>query len=94
MINYSDNNIRAYCDQLGMQFDEEGYEQVLDIINNHVCIKSEHRTATRHVCMTQELHDKLLYLYAFRIKHLFTPNSYTFIDRCKIAMYFLFNMGL
>lgn len=77
MLKYNWDPMRAYTEYLGGVFMEHWVPQT----------DQEFAEAG----LTQEQAEVMYRCYAIRVKHLFTPSIYRYLDRVKIALFFLFS---
>jgi len=72
---YNYDAARRYCKELDMKFMEDWVPGI--------------DAAFSELELTQGQVDALMWEYAYRVKHLFTPKNYKFWDRVKFALYFI-----
>lgn len=69
---------KAYCEQIGLVW-ADGLVDAAD----EDCFKAG---------MTQSQIDVALQHHLWNVKHLFNPSAYIFMDRIKLALWFLFKV--
>lgn len=75
-MNYDYTASEAYCKQIGLQWLPERVQYVDDMAKNYG--------------FTQEQLDAAMRCHLWEVRLLFDPRSYTFLQRCLIALHYLF----
>lgn len=74
-MNYDHTAGKAYCDSIGMMWDEAFAERVDEVAFLHN--------------ITQDQFDIMVQEYAWRVKVMWNPPQYSYLQRIAIALHFL-----
>lgn len=79
-LNFNYDSSRAYCQQIGLVWLGDSFLIAAD-------------ADAKLLNMTQEQVDCAMRHHLWNVRYLFTPSNYSFIQRLKIAFYFLTGIG-
>lgn len=81
MLNYDYQASKEFCEQIGLIWLGDDFMVEADM-------------AAKNAGFTQDQVDLAMRHHLWQVKFLFTPKTYSFIGRVKIAAYFLFNLKI
>lgn len=74
-MTYNSKPSKDYCEQLGLSFSQEDFDAFVE--------------ASKGQKLTQKNVNFIMRQHAWRVKCLFNPKGYRYIDRIKLALFFL-----
>lgn len=74
-LHYDHSNGKAYCEMLEMPWDEDFASRIDELAHE--------------AGLNQEQWDLMVREYAWRVKWMFTPTTYSFTQRIMLALHFL-----